>query len=204
MIDLVAEMFLADLIDIQGKFNLNIPSERWTRVEDQPAYLLVTAEETLNGRPLVFSQVDLDILLRSKAAMYTILTTLVQSVGYSLPDIERFYIAGEPAHQVGQRSTAALPPRGARSARRARAGPPGDPPAAAAHQEVGGGGPEAADPITTTSASRTVRALRAGRRRSTGRGGAALSALRSVDSPGAAGSAPECSPWRQDAGAGPV
>ena len=94
LIDLVAEMFLADLIDIQGKFNLNIPSERWTRVDDRPAYLLVTAEQTLNGRPLVFSQVDLDILLRSKAAMYTILTTLVQSVGYSLPDIERFYIAG--------------------------------------------------------------------------------------------------------------
>ena len=84
LIDLVAEMFLADLIDIQGKFNLNISSERWTRVDDRPAYLLVTAEETLNGRPLVFSQVDLDILLRSKAAMYTILTTLVQSVGYSL------------------------------------------------------------------------------------------------------------------------
>jgi uncharacterized 2Fe-2S/4Fe-4S cluster protein (DUF4445 family) len=94
LIDLVAEMFLADLIDIQGKFNLNIPSERWTRVEEQPAYLLAAAEETRNGQPLVFSQVDLDILLRSKAAMYTILTTLVQSVGYSLPDIERFYIAG--------------------------------------------------------------------------------------------------------------
>ena len=94
LIDLVAEMFLADLIDIQGKFNLNIPSERWSRIEDQPAYLLVPAEETLHGQPLVFSQVDLDILLRSKAAMYTILTTLVQSVGYSLPDIQRFYIAG--------------------------------------------------------------------------------------------------------------
>ena len=87
-------MFLADLIDIQGKFNLNVPTERWTRIEDRPAYLLAAAEETQNGQPLVFSQVDLDILLRSKAAMYTILTTLVQSVGYSLEDIERFYIAG--------------------------------------------------------------------------------------------------------------
>ncbi len=94
LIDLVAEMFLADLIDIQGKFNLKIPSTRWSSVEDRPAFLLATAGETLNGRPLVFSQVDLDILLRSKAAMYTILTTLVQSVGFSLPEVERFFIAG--------------------------------------------------------------------------------------------------------------
>ncbi len=94
LIDLVAEMFLADLIDIQGKFNLSVPTGRWIRIDERPAYLLAAAEETQNGQPLFFSQVDLDILLRSKAAMYTILTTLVQSVGYSLNDIERFYIAG--------------------------------------------------------------------------------------------------------------
>jgi uncharacterized 2Fe-2S/4Fe-4S cluster protein (DUF4445 family) len=87
-------MFLADLIDIQGKFNLSVPTGRWIRIDERPAYLLAGAEETQNGQPLFFSQVDLDILLRSKAAMYTILTTLVQSVGYSLNDIERFYIAG--------------------------------------------------------------------------------------------------------------
>ena len=94
LIDLVAEMFLAGLIDIRGKFDRKAETERWLQVDGQNAYLLVPAGETGNGRPIVFTQIDLDILLRSKAAMYTILTTLVQSVGFSLTDVEQFFVAG--------------------------------------------------------------------------------------------------------------
>ncbi|MBI5586269.1 MAG: DUF4445 domain-containing protein [Deltaproteobacteria bacterium] len=94
LIDLVAEMFLAGLIDIRGKFNGKVKTDRWVEIDGQPAYLLVPADETQNGRPIVFTQIDLDILLRSKAAMYTILTTLVQSVGHGLDEVEQFFIAG--------------------------------------------------------------------------------------------------------------
>jgi uncharacterized 2Fe-2S/4Fe-4S cluster protein (DUF4445 family) len=94
LIDLVAEMFTAGLIDIRGKFNRRVKTDRWLEWDGQPAYLLVPAEETLTGRPIVFTQVDLDILLRSNAAMYTILTTLVQSVGHTLDEVEHFFVAG--------------------------------------------------------------------------------------------------------------
>jgi uncharacterized 2Fe-2S/4Fe-4S cluster protein (DUF4445 family) len=47
--------------------------------------------------------VDLDILLRSKAAMYTILTTLVQSVGFTLNDIENFFVAGAFGNHIDPR-----------------------------------------------------------------------------------------------------
>ncbi len=94
LIDLVAEMFTAGLIDIRGKFNRQLKTDRWLELDGQPAYLLAPAEETQTGRPIVFSQVDLDILLRSKAAMYTILTTLVQSVGHRLDEVEHFFVAG--------------------------------------------------------------------------------------------------------------
>ncbi|MEW6185001.1 MAG: ASKHA domain-containing protein [Thermodesulfobacteriota bacterium] len=94
LIDLTAELFMAGLLDIRGKFNLKRKSERWVEVDGQPAFLLVPAEEMENGQPITLTQVDLDILLRSKAAMYTILTTLVQSVGYELKDIEQFFVAG--------------------------------------------------------------------------------------------------------------
>jgi uncharacterized 2Fe-2S/4Fe-4S cluster protein (DUF4445 family) len=94
LIDLTAELFMAGLLDIRGKFDLKTPTDRWIKLDGQPAYLLVPAEETANRLPIVLTQVDLDILLRSKAAMYTILTTLVQSVGYELKDIEKFYVAG--------------------------------------------------------------------------------------------------------------
>jgi uncharacterized 2Fe-2S/4Fe-4S cluster protein (DUF4445 family) len=103
LIDLTAELFMAGLVDIQGKFDLKTPSERWTIVDDQPAYLLASPEETANHRPILLTQVDLDILLRSKAAMYTILTTLVQTVGFNLADIEQFLVAGAFGNHIDPR-----------------------------------------------------------------------------------------------------
>ncbi len=103
LIDLTAELFMADLLDIQGKFNLQTPTERWLKLDGQPAYLLVSPEDTPDHQPITLSQVDLDILLRSKAAMYTILTTLVQSVGFTLQDIERFFVAGAFGNHIDPR-----------------------------------------------------------------------------------------------------
>jgi uncharacterized 2Fe-2S/4Fe-4S cluster protein (DUF4445 family) len=100
--DLTAEMFIAGLLDIRGKFNLKTPTERWSFLDGQPAYLLVPGEETGNHR-IVLTQVDLDILMRSKAAMYTILTTLVQSVGFTLKDVEHFFVAGAFGNHIDPR-----------------------------------------------------------------------------------------------------
>jgi uncharacterized 2Fe-2S/4Fe-4S cluster protein (DUF4445 family) len=52
--------------------------------------------------------VDLDILLRSKAAMYTILTTLVESLGYALSDIRRFFVAGAFGNHIDPRRAIVL------------------------------------------------------------------------------------------------
>jgi uncharacterized 2Fe-2S/4Fe-4S cluster protein (DUF4445 family) len=103
LIDLTAELFMAGLLDIQGKFNLKTPTDRWIKLDGQPAYLLVSPEDTQNHHPIVLTQVDLDILLRSKAAMYTILTTLVQSVGFTLADIEQFFVAGAFGNHIDPR-----------------------------------------------------------------------------------------------------
>lgn len=103
LIDLTAELFMADLLDIQGKLNLQTPTERWLKIDGQTAYLLVSPEDTSDHRPIVLTQVDLDILLRSKAAMYTILTTLVQSVGFTLQDIEQFFVAGAFGNHIDPR-----------------------------------------------------------------------------------------------------
>jgi uncharacterized 2Fe-2S/4Fe-4S cluster protein (DUF4445 family) len=103
LIDLTAEMFMAGLLDIRGKFNLKTPTERWILLDGQPAYLLVPGEATGDHRPIVLTQVDLDILMRSKAAMYTILTTLVQSVGFTLKDVEHFFVAGAFGNHIDPR-----------------------------------------------------------------------------------------------------
>lgn len=103
LIDLTAELFMAGLLDIRGKFNRKMPTDRWIEIEGQPAYLLVPKEESATQQPIVLTQVDLDILLRSKAAMYTILTTLVQSVGFTLNDIEQFFVAGAFGNHIDPR-----------------------------------------------------------------------------------------------------
>lgn len=108
LIDLTAGLFMAGLLDIQGKFNLKTPTERWIKLDGQPAYLLVPPEDTQNQLPIVLTQIDLDILLRSKAAMYTILTTLVQSVGFELTDIQRFYVAGAFGNHIDPRKAVTL------------------------------------------------------------------------------------------------
>ncbi|OGP50794.1 MAG: hypothetical protein A2Y79_04715 [Deltaproteobacteria bacterium RBG_13_43_22] len=108
LIDLTAELFMAGLLDIRGKFTVKKPTDRWIKLDGQPAYVLVRAEETANHSPIVLTQVDLDILLRSKAAMYTILTTLVQSVGYSLKDIEHFFVAGAFGNHIDPRRAVIL------------------------------------------------------------------------------------------------
>ena len=55
---------------------------------------MVPAEKSGTGEPLTLSQPDLDGLVRSKAAMYTILTTIANTVNIPLNEIRRFYVAG--------------------------------------------------------------------------------------------------------------
>jgi uncharacterized 2Fe-2S/4Fe-4S cluster protein (DUF4445 family) len=108
LIDLTAELFMAGLLDIRGKFDLKKPTDRWIKLDGQPAYSVVPAAESANHLPIVLTQVDLDILLRSKAAMYTILTTLVQSVGFALNDIEQFFVAGAFGNHIDPRRAVIL------------------------------------------------------------------------------------------------
>jgi len=56
--------------------------------------IVVPAAKAATGSDLTISQADLDSLIRSKAAMYTILETLTGSVGIAPEDLESFYVAG--------------------------------------------------------------------------------------------------------------
>jgi uncharacterized 2Fe-2S/4Fe-4S cluster protein (DUF4445 family) len=94
LIDLVAQLFLARMIDIQGKF---IPENCGKRLKDLQgikSYVLVPAQESATGEDLALSQTDIDALLRSKAAMFTILTTITGMANVSMSDFKDFFIAG--------------------------------------------------------------------------------------------------------------
>jgi uncharacterized 2Fe-2S/4Fe-4S cluster protein (DUF4445 family) len=55
---------------------------------------VVPAAEAAGNKPVILAQVDLDAMMRSKAAMDAILTTLINQVGLEFSDLQRIYVAG--------------------------------------------------------------------------------------------------------------
>ncbi len=71
-------------------------------------YVVVPANESGTGSDLIISQADLDSLIRSKAAMYTILETITSSVGMSLKDLSTFYVAGTFGSYINPKSAISI------------------------------------------------------------------------------------------------
>lgn len=94
VIDLAAQLFRAGMIDIRGRLVPKVCGDRHLEKEGIPYLVVVPAIASGIDGDLMIGQPDLDSLIRSKAAMYTILETLVQSVGLTFNDISRFYVAG--------------------------------------------------------------------------------------------------------------
>jgi len=66
--------------------------------------VVIPADRSAAGTDLTVSQADLDSLVRSKAAMYTILETITLSVGLALKDLATFYVAGTFGSIIDPRS----------------------------------------------------------------------------------------------------
>lgn len=94
VIDLLAAMFLAGLVEPTGKLVPERDPRRMRRIGGEWAYVLADEAAGGAGTPVYISQSDVKNLIRSKGAMYTILNVVVQSVGVGFEDIRRFYVAG--------------------------------------------------------------------------------------------------------------
>jgi uncharacterized 2Fe-2S/4Fe-4S cluster protein (DUF4445 family) len=94
LIDLMAEMFMAGILTIQGKIDTKLESDRIVITPDGPAYIVVHGNETGDGRDMMISDVDIGIFLKSKAAMYTILSVITNKVGLRFQDLKHFFVAG--------------------------------------------------------------------------------------------------------------
>ena len=81
LIDALAEMFLAGVLDRSGRFQVDRAPERFrTREEDgRPEFLLVSAAESGSGRDVVISQADVENLIRTKGSIYAAADSLVHS-----------------------------------------------------------------------------------------------------------------------------
>ncbi len=94
IIDLLAALFAAGIVDPTGKIQTDKDPQRITEIDGESAYMVALPEEGEGGRPVYITQSDIKNLIRSKGAMYTILNVVIQSVGITFDDIENFYVAG--------------------------------------------------------------------------------------------------------------
>ena len=94
IIDLLAEMFKAGLVEQTGKLIPDRDPGRMRQIQGEWAYVVADEDETGNGRPVYITQSDIKNLIRSKGAMYTILNVVIQSVGINFEDIDNFFVAG--------------------------------------------------------------------------------------------------------------
>ncbi len=94
LINIVAGLLETGVIGQDGKFNTNLPTKRVRPGSDGYEYVLCWASETQIGKDIVITEVDIDNLMRAKAAMYAGCQTLAKSVGTTCSDFEQVIIAG--------------------------------------------------------------------------------------------------------------
>lgn len=90
MIDAITELFLAGVIDQKGKFLKKTNTER-VRVGFEGAEFVFYS----NGqRDIVLTEVDIENIMRAKAAIYAGGSLLLKKTGLTFKDIDNIYIAG--------------------------------------------------------------------------------------------------------------
>ena len=86
IIDAVAELFRAEIIDSRGKFKKELKSERVRQGESGWEYVIAWAEETSIGRDIPITQQDVRQIQLAKAALFTAARTLLNRSGLQNPD----------------------------------------------------------------------------------------------------------------------
>jgi uncharacterized 2Fe-2S/4Fe-4S cluster protein (DUF4445 family) len=94
LIALLAEMFLTGVIDKGGNLNAALNPSRIRQGEHGWEYVIAWAAETEHGRDIAINRVDIDNLLRAKAAIYAGFTVLASSVGVPLDWVEQVLVGG--------------------------------------------------------------------------------------------------------------
>lgn len=94
MISLLANLYLTGWLDAAGKLNRNRASAA-IRIEGRHAsYILATAEESGTGAELAISELDIDNIIRAKAAIYSACALMLQHIGIDFGDLQGVYIGG--------------------------------------------------------------------------------------------------------------
>jgi len=94
LINLLAVLMEGNILAPNGRFREDLDTPRIRECEEGREYVLAWANETASGEDLTITEVDIDNLMRAKAAMFAGYVTLLDNVGLKLQDIEQVILAG--------------------------------------------------------------------------------------------------------------
>lgn len=95
IIDLIAEMMAAKIIDQKGKMNKNISCDRIRFDQFGTGEFVVAFKETNDmEKDVTITETDIDGFIRAKAAVYSGVGTLLKSIDTDFGSLEKIYIAG--------------------------------------------------------------------------------------------------------------
>lgn len=86
IIDSVAELFRAGIVDSRGKFKKNLDTKRVREGENGWEYIVAWADETSIGRDIPMTQQDVRQIQLAKAALFTAARTLLKRSNLQSPD----------------------------------------------------------------------------------------------------------------------
>jgi len=109
LISLLSEAFLTGIVDKAGNVDLTAGSSRVREGAHGGEYVIAWGAETMSGEDIVISRVDVDNLLRAKAAIYAGFSVLADTVGIPLEMTDKVLVGGsfgkyinvEKAVQIG-------------------------------------------------------------------------------------------------------
>jgi len=109
LISLLSEAFLTGILDKAGNVNLMAASSRVREGAHGGEYVVAWGAESESGADIILSRVDVDNLLRAKAAIYAGFTVLADTVGIPLESVAKILVGGsfgkyinvEKAVQIG-------------------------------------------------------------------------------------------------------
>jgi uncharacterized 2Fe-2S/4Fe-4S cluster protein (DUF4445 family) len=107
IIDVIAEMFKAGIIDKTGKFVMNLDTNRVRKdAQGKPEYVLAWADETSINQDITVTQGDVRALQLAKGALYTGTKLMMQKMGVT--KLDRVELAGAFGSHIDREASLTL------------------------------------------------------------------------------------------------
>ncbi len=106
IIDGVAQLFVAGIIDRTGRFKTDLETPRLRVTKDQPEFVIAWAEETSIGQDIVLCQRDVRNIQLAKGAMYSGAKIMMRRLG--VKKLDKIILAGAFGSYIDKESAAVM------------------------------------------------------------------------------------------------